>query len=47
MAKVYPDLTGGYSGNVSKSSYFRREGDTFVRTIKTPKKDASNTQIAR
>ena len=47
MAKVYPDLAGGYSGNVGKSSYFRREGDTFVRTIPTPKKEASDAQIAQ
>lgn len=42
MAKVFPDLAGGYSGKVGKSLYYRVKKDCFVKTL--PEKTTPPTE---
>lgn len=42
MAKVFPDLAGGYSGKVGKSLYYRMKKDCFVKTL--PEKTTPPTE---
>ncbi len=42
MAKVFPDLAGGYSGKVGKSLYYRVKKDCFGKTL--PEKTTPPTE---
>ena len=47
MAKIFPDLAGGYSGQVGKTLYYRVKKDCFAKTLPertTPPTEAQSAQ---
>ena len=47
MAKIFPDLAGGYSGQVGKTLYYRVKKDCFAKTLPertTPSTEAQTRQ---